>query len=372
MKKLLFLFLIVFVICNGSYIRKNAEPTEKVVAKENTAVTSIPVLEKMTIPETVSVIGVGDMMLGSNYPTSAYLPSNNQNILSGVSGILKDGDITFGNLEGTILESGGTPKTGENCFAFRMPNNTVNYLKDAGFDVLSLANNHSRDFGTAGAKNTMSLLDKAGIHYAGLTECPYTIFEKDGVKFGFCSFGPDGYGGIEHFNDALVVIKELKKKCDIVIVNFHAGAEGQNAQHVTRKTEYFLGENRGDPYHLAREAIDAGADIVFMEGPHVTRAIDLYKNRFIAYSLGDFATYGQFNTTGVYGIAPAIKVFVNSKGEFQSGIIYPIKLIDRGIPIIDKSGAVIKKIIELEKTDVPKAPLIIKDNGVIEKIQLSN
>jgi len=364
MKKLFFLFLVVifvFVSCNGSYISEKTVPAEKAIAKVNTAVTSIPSLDKITIPETVSIIGVGDMMIGSNYPSEKYLPG--KNILTGVESITKDADITFGNLEGTILNSGGIPKTGENCFAFRMPNYTADYLKDAGFDILSLANNHSGDFGQVGKQNTMKLLNQAGINFAGLTECPYAVFEKNGIKYGFCAFAPD-YTGVKHFSDAVKIVKDLDSKCDIVIISFHTGAEGQNHQHITRSTEYFLGENRGDPYHLAREAIDAGADIVFMQGPHVTRAIDLYKNRFIAYSLGNFATYGQFNISGVYGISPIIKVFVNNKGEFQNGIIYPVKLIERGIPVIDKENSVIKKIIELTKANVK---LIIKDDGTIEK-----
>jgi hypothetical protein len=367
MKKLLFLFLIVFVICNASYISKNAEPTEEVVTKANSTIVAVPLSDKTKVPDTVSIIGAGDIMLGSNYPNPSYLPNKNQNILFNVEDTIESADISCANYEGVFLDKGKSSKNCSECFSFRTPENYAKFLK--GFTFISLANNHSNDFGSEGCKNTIKSLTENKISFAGLKGYPYSIVEKNGVKFGFCAFGPDGYGGIEHFNDALVVIKELKKKCDIVIVNFHAGAEGQNAQHVTRKTEYFLGENRGDPYHLAREAIDAGADIVFMEGPHVTRAIDLYKNRFIAYSLGDFATYGQFNVSGVYGIAPAIKVVVNSHGEFQKGYIYSIKQIGKGVPIVDKDKAVIKKIIELTKSDIPESSLLIKENGVIEIIK---
>jgi len=313
--------------------------------------------------ETVSIIGVGDLMLGTNYPSSKYLPG--KNILKGVEDILKDADITFGNLEGTILNSGGTPKTCKDCFTFRMPEYTVDYLKEAGFDVLSLANDHSRDFGATGAKNTMKLLDKTEIHYAGLTECPYTIFEKDGIKYGFCAFAPD-YSGVMHFTDAVNIIKYLDARCDIVIVSFHMGAEGNGYEHITRKTEYFLGENRGDPYHLAREAIDAGADVVFGQGPHVTRAIDVYKNRFIAYSLGDFATYGRFDLTDACGVAPIVKIYVSKKGEFLSGRIYSIKLVERGIPVIDSNQTALKKIIDLTKSDIPESPLTMEKNGVFK------
>jgi len=363
MKKLFLLLLMVvfiFVSCNSG----KTVPTETAIAEVNTAVTSVPLLDQITIPETVSIIGVGDIMLGTNYPSDKYLPG--QNILSNVENITKNADITFGNVEGTFLTSGGVPKSCPECFAFRIPDNYVKYLKDAGFDLVSLANNHSCDFGQAGKKNTMGLLKEDGIEFAGLRECPYSVFEKDGIKYGFCAFAPD-YSGVMHFDEAVNIVKYLDKICDIVIVSFHAGAEGQSHTHVTRSTEYFLGENRGDPYHFAREVIDAGADIVFGQGPHVTRAIDIYKGRFIAYSLGNFATYGRFDLNGVCGISLIIKIYVNRKGEFVSGEVYSVKLIGKGIPVIDDKQMALKQIINLTKSDVPETQLVIRYTGIIEK-----
>ena len=370
MKKLFSLVLVVVFVscisCNGSYISEKRVPAEKAIAKVNTAVTSVPLLDKIAVPETISVIGVGDIMLGSSYPSTNYLPNQNQNILFNVEDIIESVDISCANYEGTFLDKGTTTKTCSECFAFKTPSSFVQYLK--GFTFIGLANNHSNDFGEAGKISTVKLFNQNNIKFAGLNGYPYVILEKNGIKYGYCAFGPDGYGGIEHFSDSSSVIKEVEKKCDIVIVNFHTGAEGSSYQHVTRKTEYFLGENRGNPYQLAREAIDAGADVVFMEGPHVSRAIDLYKNRFIAYSLGDFATYGQFNVSGVYGIAPIVKIFVNKQGEFLSGKIYSVKLIDKGIPIIDNEQTVLKKIINLTRADIPEVRLIIKDDGIIKRL----
>ncbi|MGY8988621.1 MAG: CapA family protein, partial [Flavobacteriales bacterium] len=104
--------------------------------------------------DSISIIGVGDMMLGTNFPSVSYLPpEDGKNILTPVKHILKNADITFGNLESVILSEGGTVKRCSNpdlCYAFRMPNHYVNYFKEAGFDVLSLANNHIGDFGTKG------------------------------------------------------------------------------------------------------------------------------------------------------------------------------------------------------------------------------
>jgi len=91
----------------------------------------------------ISIIGVGDIMLGSNYPAEKYLPPNDgKDILKNVQDILKDADITFGNLEGCILDSGGvTAKVGcKMCFAFRMPEKYAANLQPAGFDILNIAN----------------------------------------------------------------------------------------------------------------------------------------------------------------------------------------------------------------------------------------
>ncbi len=322
--------------------------------------------------DTISIIGVGDMMLGTNYPAESYLPpEDGKNILTPVKQIIENADISFGNLEGAILSGTGTVKTCTNpavCYAFKMPNHYVNYFKEAGFDVLSIANNHVSDFGETGKENTVKMLDGVGIKYAGLLKYPYTTFEKNGIKYGFCAFAPNnGTVDINDSDNAAKIVKQLNSICDIVIVSFHGGAEGSSKSHLTRSDELFLGENRGNPYQFARTVIDAGADIVFGHGPHVTRAIDIYKGKFIAYSMGNFATYGRFNLKGICGIAPIIKLFVNKKGEFLSGTIYSTKQVGEGGPVIDEDKTVIKEIINLTKSDVPESQIMLDENGVITK-----
>jgi poly-gamma-glutamate capsule biosynthesis protein CapA/YwtB (metallophosphatase superfamily) len=322
--------------------------------------------------DTISIIGVGDMMLGTNYPAESYLPpEDGKNILTPVKQIIENADISFGNLEGAILSGTGTEKTCTNpavCYAFKMPNHYVNYFKEAGFDVLSIANNHVSDFGETGKENTVKMLDGVGIKYAGLLKYPYTTFEKNGIKYGFCAFAPNnGTVDINDSENAAKIVKQLNSICDIVIVSFHGGAEGSSKSHLTRSDELFLGENRGNPYQFARTVIDAGADIVFGHGPHVTRAIDIYKGKFIAYSMGNFATYARFNLKGICGIAPIIKLFVNKKGEFLSGTIYSTKQVGEGGPVIDEDKTVIKEIINLTKFDVPESQIMLDENGVITK-----
>ena len=318
--------------------------------------------------QTVSIIGVGDMMLGTNFPNTSYLPPNKgKNVLSGVDSILRQADVTFGNLEGVILSGEAKVKNCREpkfCYAFKMPDSYVNHFVNAGFDVLSLANNHSNDFGTQGRRNTQRILNESGIAFAGLIECPYTKFKKNGTTFGFIAFSPNrGTVRINNYEFARRQIAKLDSTCDIVVVSFHGGAEGAANRHLTKKTEIYLGENRGNPYEFARMAIDAGADVIFGHGPHVTRAMDLYKGRFIAYSLGNFATYARFNLSGANGLCPIVELHLTKDGKFTSGKIHSCKQQGEGGPIIDPNKEVLREIIALNQTDLPESNLKVGKDG---------
>lgn len=322
---------------------------------------------------TLSIIGVGDMMLGTNYPSASYLPANGgKDLLADVSGLLRSADLTFGNLEGTILDEGGVPKRCNNpnlCYVFRSPESYIDHFTDAGFDVLSIANNHSGDFGAEGRLRTKETLKAAGIYYAGLAGTDESvIFEKNGIKYGFCAFAPNrGTCDLRNLSYAKGIVAKLAETCDIVIVSFHGGAEGASHQNVPKKTETYYGENRGDVHAFSHTVIDAGADIVFGHGPHVTRSIELYKDRFIAYSLGNFCTYGRFNLRDAAGIAPIIELSVNKKGLFVEGKIIPIYQQKTHGPKIDSQKRAITKIQELTRQDFPDTPLTIENDGKISR-----
>lgn len=322
--------------------------------------------------ETISIIGVGDIMMGTNYPSANYLPPNDgKDLLGPVKAILKDANITFGNLEGTLLDKGGDVKHCKDpakCYAFRSPERYAMHLLAAGFDMVSLANNHSGDFGLSGREKTMATLDNLNIKYAGLLVHPTTIVTKDSIKYGLAAFAPNsGTCDIRNIAAAAEIVKELDKEADIIIVSFHGGAEGSRYQHVTKTTEKYLGENRGNVYKFAHAMIDAGADVIFGHGPHVTRAVDLYKDRFIAYSLGNFCTYARFNLSGVSGLAPIVKVNMKKDGTFIDAKITPTIQKGEGGPEIDPDKKVIGVMQSLTKADFPNGLLVIEDDGAIHK-----
>lgn len=367
-----------FCILSFSFACNQADSQTNTNNAEAQAVPVNATLPVDTIPEepelsTYTVIGVGDMMLGTNYPSASYLPANGgKDLLADVQDYLKDADVTFGNLEGAILDKGGTAKRCSNpsvCYVFRSPESYVQHFANAGFDVLSIANNHSGDFGAAGRTRTKEVLKEAGIAYAGLAGTDeYTIFERNGIKYGFCAFAPNrGTCSINNLPKAKEIVQKLAAETDVVIVSFHGGAEGAKHQRVPKQRETYYGENRGDVHEFAHAMVDAGADIIFGHGPHVTRAVELYKDRFIAYSLGNFCTYGRFSLAGAAGIAPIVKLEIDGEGAFLGGEVVPIYQQKTHGPKVDPQKRAINKLIELTKADFPNTPLEITTDGKLVK-----
>lgn len=325
-----------------------------------------------TVNKPIVIAGVGDIMLGTSFPSSRFLPPHDNPVLlfGDLADTLRNADITFGNLEGSFLDSGDPAKKCRDttiCYLFRMPERYAGALASTGFDILSLANNHFGDFGYASRKRTMELLDSLGINYAGLIEYPYSIFIKDSVRYGFCAFAPNA--GTVNINDIEIaegIVRILADTCDIVIVSFHGGAEGADYQHVTRSNEEFYGESRGDVYKFAHRMIDAGADVIFGHGPHVPRAVEVYNERFISYSLGNFCTYSRINKSGPNGLAPLIMVNVDSDGRFMSGKIIPgyQSYAIQGVKT-DPEKRAIFKIRNLTESDFPEAAINISEEGEI-------
>ncbi|MFH1001445.1 MAG: CapA family protein [Bacteroidota bacterium] len=317
----------------------------------------------------IKIVGVGDIMLGTAYPSKKFLPPNDDcyPLLAEVKPYLLEADISFGNLEGALINGGKMAKKCSDtlkCYAFRMPEKYANCLSDAGFDILSLANNHSGDFGDNGRKKTMQLLDSLKIEYAGLLLKPSAEFVRDSVKYGFIALAPNaGTLDLLKVNEAAEMVKALSDRNDIVIVSFHGGAEGKDYQNLSKQTEKFYGENRGNVYEFAHKMIDAGADIIFGHGPHVSRAMEIYKDRFIAYSLGNFCTYERFNLTGPNGLAPLVQLTTNKNGKFISGKIIPIYQKGEGGALIDPQKRVIDIINKLNQSDLPENVLTIDSDG---------
>jgi hypothetical protein len=304
----------------------------------------------------VVIRSVGDVNLGRGWPADrAVLPDNDARELFGPFGDeLRRADITDGNLETALADAGESHKCGPKstkCFAFRVPTSFANALKEAGFDVMGIANNHAGDFGMEGRLTTKRALDGVGIKYSG-TLGDIATLEVNGLKVGFIAFstGSDVYSVLD-IPMAQKVVAEAKRAHDLVIVAFHAGAEGADAGHVPKTTEKFLGENRGDEYAFAHAVIDAGADLAIGHGPHRVRGVEVYKGRFIAYSLGNFSTYKTFGLTGPLGVTGILEVTLAANGVAVAAQLIPGIIEQPGIPRLDPARQAVKLIRDLSRQD---------------------
>lgn len=382
MRKLSLAFVII-AIAFSCKTQKISQSTPKVVQADTTVVEiiapdtviieiqdSIKIFAHRLLKDSIIITAVGDMMLGTNYPNKSYLPPNEgKGQLNKIDSLLAGSDILFGNLEGVILNEGGIHKNCKNpktCYIFRSPEYMLARIKEAGFNLMSVANNHAGDFGVTGRNNTGRMLDSLEINYAGNSNRPFTTFMVDGMIYGFAAFAPNiGTPSINNLDSARKTIAHLDSLVDIVIVSFHGGAEGSKHTHVTKKREYFYNENRGNVHQFAHAMVDAGADIILGHGPHVPRAIEVYNKRFIAYSLGNFCTYGRFNLSGYNGLAPIVQININASGEFIKGKIIAAKQIGAGTPIPDPNGKVIKLIKKLSEEDLPESEISVDESGNI-------
>jgi poly-gamma-glutamate capsule biosynthesis protein CapA/YwtB (metallophosphatase superfamily) len=318
----------------------------------------------------LTLAAVGDMMLGTDFPENILPDDDGLSFFDAVTPILSRPDVTFGNLEG-VLQDGGEPvkqcKDKRICFLFRTPARYAAYFKLAGFDVLSLANNHARDFGEEGRSSTMAALDAVGIHHSG-REGTVASFVANGRRVAMVAFAPNvGSNSLNDPQIALPLVADLAAKHDIVIVSFHGGAEGNGAEVLPFAREIFAGEDRGDVVQFAHSMIDAGADIVLGHGPHVVRPMEIYKDRLIAYSLGNFATYYGISVEGIRGIAPILLLTVADDGKFVGGKIEPTMQLRPAGPSIDPEKKVIALLRTLTATAFPNGILSIAEDGTLTK-----
>lgn len=344
-------------------------PEQLALRGNETLVDSTPLPPVEPPMDTIHLAAVGDIMLGTDYPDRGSLPANDGvGLLHGVQQYLEPFDVTFGNLEG-VIGRGGKAKSCNDpryCYTFRMPAHYTNHLKQAGFDVVSIANNHANDFGAGGRAATAAVLDSSGLHYAGSQDKPYTTFEKNGIKYGFLAAAPNsGCFSMKNYQEAAEMVAHLDSICDIVIVSFHAGAEGAKATHTPRKDEIFLGHNRGNVYKFAHGCIDAGADVLLGHGPHVTRAAEVYKERFITYSMGNFCTYEKFSLKGPKGVGPIFQLMLDKQGRFLGGKVVSTKQLGEGVPVLDEDKQALEQLQALSVSDFPESPLVITDEGAL-------
>src|SRR5512134_621157 len=324
--------------------------------------------------ERLTVAAVGDIMMGTTWPEEDLPPRDGEGIFDNVLESFHGADIVFGNLEGPLADGGEGVKCPKKrrhgkslCFEFRMPTRFARHLESAGFNVMNVANNHTFDFGPEGVESTIGTLENVGIQAVGGDNvAAFFVRGKTVAVVGFSYSPPSPHSyPLQDLQAASEIIEGLKEDFDLVIVSFHGGAEGKDALRVMDADEIFAGENRGNVVRFARTVIDAGADLVIGHGPHVPRAMGVYKGKLIAYSLGNFLTYGRFNLQGPSGTSFVLKASIDMEtGNFTGGEIVPVELLDRGIPFLDPEKKSVTTIRELT-AERDGTGLVIGEDGVL-------
>lgn len=318
----------------------------------------------------IVITAVGDVMLGTTFPdvSGGDLPPNDGvGVLHEVTPLLQRGDVVFGNLEGPLMDGGESRKCkGKRegtCYAFRVPTRYSRHLKAAGFTVMGLANNHALDFGPEGRVSSRHALEEQGIAHSGDIG-DIARLDAKGRRVAVISFAtyPGAYNFLD-LEDTLAAITAASKEADLVIVTFHGGAEGVTHQHVPQGEEEFLGENRGDLRRFTHAAIDAGAQLLLGSGPHVVRGMEIYKGRLIAYSLGNFATYGPFNMSGETGLSTILEAHLGADGTFLGGCAYPVKQEKPGGPKIDPAMHILPVLRSLSQADFGASAVQVGPQG---------
>lgn len=314
---------------------------------------------------TLTIKAVGDIVPGTNFPNNRLPSDPYTKLFSKVQKYLSGADILFGNFESTLTDN---PKSSKDTsrkmvFAFRNPPAYAQIFKKAGFDVMSTANNHSGDFGTKGFNDTMRHLEKAGVRAVGKKN-QIVYAEARGLKVAFVAFSYLGsHNNIKKMAEAKELITKAANNSDITVISCHWGAEGPKHLHTKNQTEMFYGENRGNLVAFSHMAIDAGADLILGHGPHVPRAVELYKKKLVAYSLGNFIGYGALSSRGVTGHSLVLQVDLAADGKFVKGEIIPMHMPESSIPVYDENKKSIKLIKKLSRIDFPKSLLRISDEG---------
>lgn len=315
----------------------------------------------------LTIKAVGDIILGTNFPNNRLPDQDGAWLFDQVKPFFDGADILFGNFESTLTDYPYAAKDTSQgqTFAFRTPPAYANLLQQVGFDVLSVANNHSFDFGDQGFADTIAHIQQTGMQAVGQrNQIVYTTVNGGKVAFIGFSYFPD-HNSILDLDAGRALVEEAKQQANIVVISVHAGAEGTDARHTRNETEYFFGENRGNLVEFSRAMIDQGADLILGHGPHIPRAMELYKSRLIAYSLGNFVGYRTLSTDGALGYSLILDAQLSDQGEFLTGRVIPVRLDNQGVPFIDDDFKSVSFVRNLIESDFPVTPLLIDESGQI-------
>jgi poly-gamma-glutamate capsule biosynthesis protein CapA/YwtB (metallophosphatase superfamily) len=262
----------------------------------------------------VRICAGGDITLGTNLDTAwvhtararlgrrvPALPPPDS-LVEPLRPLVADAGIVLWNVEGAIgdgpINRRKCAPRSTACYAFRSPEASARALRqvaDGAEVIANVANNHARDDGDVGRRNTMRHLQSAGAHVTGADTLATVVATAEGDTVAFLGFAQ--WAGPDPRNLAAVRrhVGRAAERWPRLVVTMHMGAEGRGHQRTSDRREIFHGEDRGNVVAFARAATGAGADLVIGHGPHVMRAVEWRGDALVFYSLGNLLTYGPFS-----------------------------------------------------------------------------
>ncbi len=254
-------------------------------------------LSEVDAEQEITLLAIGDIMLGRYVEN--LMNSNTDNYpFEKIADLLDSVDLTVGNLEGPIVANHSQTPNGSLSFSFQPK--TAQTLTENNIDIVTLSNNHTLDRGVSGYLETISYLDNAAVEHFGhssqINESSHLHKEEFGLEIDFLGFNATSSG----FDNqaALKMITDLKNDDSFIIISIHWGSEYQLSSNQTQKG-------------LAHSFIDAGADLILGHHPHVVQEIELYNDKLIFYSLGNFIFDQYFSENTQQGLA--VKITLNKE-----------------------------------------------------------
>ena len=271
----------------------------------------------------VTLLFTGDIMLSRSVARAMRESADPRFPFLAIATTTRMADITFGNLEGPLSARGTNQGS---IYSFRAEPNAVEGLLYAGFDAVSLANNHIWDWGAPALLDTHALLEEKGIVAIGAgrneTEANTPRYiEKKGIVFGFAAYTdlyPESLHakgeepGISAYSEEEMIhaVREMRARADVVIISLHWGDEYETASNESQRRR-------------ARMLIDEGADMIIGHHPHVVQETEAYHGGIIAYSLGNFVFDQAFSEETMRGAMLEVIVREGSIGGYR---LIPISL----------------------------------------------
>ena len=295
--------------------------------------------------QNIQISAVGDLVFTPN-------EKFNSKALEQASIFFKQTDMAFANLEGPITDRGVLQKVSRagHTYAFRFPVSTAKFLREADIDAVNIANNHIRDYGAQGVQDTIRYGHQQKIMAIGNKG---SIFVKEikGRRVGLMTFGyHNAQNDMKDFETVVASLQAAKAQTDLLVVAFHAGAEGAPAAHLTDGVETYLGENRGNPRAFAKLAIENGADAVIGFGPHVLRGAECVNGKPVLHSLGNFVSAGGLSIAGASSLTVIGQVAFGLDGTFLGARVIPMTFNVDKTPVFDPTARSVQMMNILSQT----------------------